>query len=138
MIDDQKVVFENAKTLALHANAQNKQVLIVEGGPGTGKSVVAIHLLVALTKLGLLVQYVSKNAAPRAVYEAKLTGSVKPTVIRNLFRGSGAFIETVENEYDALIVDEAHRLNQFSGLYGNLGRTRSRKLSLHPNAVSFY
>ena len=137
MIDDQKVVFENAKKLALHASEQNKQVLIVDGGPGTGKSVVAIHLLVALTKLGLLVQYVSKNAAPRAVYEAKLTGSVKPTVIRNLFRGSGAFIETAENEYDALIVDEAHRLNQFSGLYGNLGENQVKEI-IHASKCSVF
>lgn len=46
--------------------------MIVEGGPGTGKSVVAINLLVALTNREMLVQYVSKNAAPRAVYAAKL------------------------------------------------------------------
>ena len=89
MIDDQKVVYENALALAKKASEKNKQVLIVKGGPGTGKSVVAINLLVYLTKIGMLAQYVSKNAAPRAVYEARLTGSIRPTVIRNLFRGSG-------------------------------------------------
>ncbi len=128
MIDDQKVVYENALALAKQASEKNKQVLIVEGGPGTGKSVVAINLLVQLTKLGLLTQYVSKNAAPRAVYEARLTGSIKPTVIRNLFRGSGAFIETDKNEFDALIVDEAHRLNKHSGLFGNLGENQIKEI----------
>ena len=128
MIDDQKVIFENALALAKQASEQNKQVLIVEGGPGTGKSVVAINLLVALTKLGLLTQYVSKNAAPRAVYEARLTGSLRPTEIRNLFRGSGSFIDTEPNEYDALIIDEAHRLNKHSGLYGNLGENQVKEL----------
>ena len=68
MIDDQKVVYENALALAKKASLTNKQVLIVQGGPGTGKSVVAINLLVELTKTGLLAHYVSKNAAPRAVY----------------------------------------------------------------------
>ncbi len=128
MIDDQKVVYENAIALAKHADEKNKQVLIVKGGPGTGKSVVAINLLVELTKLGLLTQYVSKNAAPRAVYEARLTGSVKATEIRNMFRGSGAFIGSPTNEYDALIVDEAHRLNRFSGLYGNQGENQIKEI----------
>jgi hypothetical protein len=104
MIDDQKVVFENAIALAKKASKKNKQVLIVQGGPGTGKSVVAINLLASLTRVGLVTQYVSKNAAPRAVYEAKLTGSMRPTEMRNLFRGSGAFIATQANDYDALIV----------------------------------
>ena len=128
MIDDQKVVYENALALAKRASEKQKQVLIVQGGPGTGKSVVAVNLLVQLTKIGLLAQYVSKNAAPRAVYEARLTGSIKPTVIRNLFRGSGAFVETTNNEFDALIVDEAHRLNKFSGLFGNLGENQIKEI----------
>ncbi len=128
MIDDQKVVYENAIALAKHVSEKNKQVLIVKGGPGTGKSVVAINLLVELTKLGLLTQYVSKNAAPRAVYEARLTGSVRATEIRNMFRGSGAFIDSPANEYDALIVDEAHRLNKFSGLFGNLGENQIKEI----------
>ena len=128
MIDDQKVVYENALALAKKASEKNKQVLIVKGGPGTGKSVVAINLLVYLTKIGMLAQYVSKNAAPRAVYEARLTGSIRPTVIRNLFRGSGAFIDTHNNEFDALIVDEAHRLNKHSGLFGNLGENQIKEI----------
>lgn len=128
MIDDQKVVYENALSLAKKSSAENKQVLIVQGGPGTGKSVVAINLLVELTKIGLLSHYVSKNAAPRAVYESRLTGSIKPTIIRNLFKGSGAFIGTTENEFDALIIDEAHRLNKHSGLFGNLGDNQIKEI----------
>jgi DUF2075 family protein len=128
MIDDQKVVFENAIALAKKADSNNKKVLIIQGGPGTGKSVVAINLLVALTKLGLLAQYVSKNSAPRAVFEARLTGSVKPSVVRNLFKGSGSYIETESNSFDALIVDEAHRLNKHSGLFGNLGENQIKEI----------
>jgi uncharacterized protein len=41
--------------------------------------------------------------------------------IANLFVGSGAFTDTAANVFDVLIVDEAHRLNEKSGLYGNLG-----------------
>jgi len=124
MIDDQKVVFERAMALAQRTSEEEKYVLIVEGGPGTGKSVVAINLLVEMTKKGLVAQYVTKNAAPREVYASKLTGTLKKTEYNNLFKGSGAFVDTKENTFDALIVDEAHRLNLKSGLYGNLGKNQ--------------
>ncbi|MNF74487.1 hypothetical protein D3C84_565200 [compost metagenome] len=88
----------------------------------------AINLLVRLTALKLLSKYVSKNAAPRKVYESKLVGTVKRSHFSNFFSGSGAFIETESNTYDALIVDEAHRLNEKSGLYGNLGENQINEL----------
>lgn len=121
LIDEQKLVFETALSLVHEGEDERKRVLIVEGGPGTGKSVVAIRLLVELTSRGLLTQYVSRNAAPRDVYEAKLAGTFTKTRIANLFRGSGGFIDVEPDTFDALIVDEAHRLNEKSGFYGNLG-----------------
>lgn len=124
LLDDQKVVYETALSLAREAVRGPKQVFIVEGGPGTGKSVVAINLLVELTKEGIVAQYVSKNAAPRDVYTAKLSGSFKKSYINNLFVGSGSFIDTPQNTFGALIVDEAHRLNMKSGLYSNLGENQ--------------
>lgn len=45
MIDDQKLVYETAIDLAHRAETGRKQCLIVKGGPGTGKSVVAIQTL---------------------------------------------------------------------------------------------
>jgi len=128
LIDDQKLVFENALALAKSATDGRKKVLIVEGGPGTGKSVVAVNLLAALTKLRKLARYVSKNAAPRSVYESKLTGSLRPTIIRNLFSSSGTYIEAESNEFDVLIVDEAHRLNEKSGFYQNQGENQIKEL----------
>ena len=128
MIDDQKVVYETALALAGQSNSKNKNVLIVEGGPGTGKSVVAINLLVELTNQDDLTQYVSKNAAPRAVYHSKLTGTMKRTTILNMFKGSGAYHQTEENEFDTLIVDEAHRLNEKSGIYSHLGENQIKEI----------
>jgi uncharacterized protein len=128
LIDDQKLVYETAVMQARKAQGQGKRVLIVEGGPGTGKSVVAINLLVGLTKAGLVTKYVTKNAAPRAVYEARLTGLFKKTQFSNLFVGSGAFTATGDNEFDALVVDEAHRLNEKSGLYRNLGEHQVKEI----------
>lgn len=128
MIDDQKIVYETAVSMAKLASREKKQVLIVEGGPGTGKSVVAINLLVELTKLGFVARYVSKNAAPRAVYTTMLTGTIAKTRINNLFGGSGDFIDIESNLFDALIVDEAHRLNEKSGLYQNLGENQVKEI----------
>jgi DUF2075 family protein len=128
MIDEQKLVYETALHLAKHSGGTRKNVLIVDGGPGTGKSVVAINLLVELTQRGQVVQYVTKNAAPRAVYESKLTGSMSRTRIGNLFKGSGSFTETRPNTFDALVVDEAHRLNEKSGMFQNLGENQIKEL----------
>jgi len=128
MIDEQKVVYETALRLADDSAAKNKNVLIVQGGPGSGKSVVAINLLVALTQQGKVGQYITKNAAPRAVYEAMLTGSLKKSHITNLFKGSGGYHQLEANSIDALIVDEAHRLNEKSGLFGNLGENQVKEI----------
>ena len=128
MLDDQKVVYETAVHLAKKAQEGKKQVLIVEGGPGTGKSVLAVNLLVSLTSEGIASQYVTKNSAPRAVYSVKLSGSYKKTYINNLFVGSGNFIETMPNTMGALIVDEAHRLNMKSGMFSNLGENQIKEI----------
>jgi len=110
MIDNQKLVYETAIDLAVNIKNDIKQVLIVEGGPGTGKSVVAINLLVELTKREKVVQYVSKNQAPRMVYSARLSGSITRGRIDNLFKGSASFTGVESGFFDALIIDEAHRL----------------------------
>jgi DUF2075 family protein len=128
MIDDQKIVYENALAFTKKSSETNKNVLIVEGGPGTGKSVVAINLLVAITKLGLNTQYVTKNAAPRAVFESKLTKTLKKTQFSNMFSGSGSYVDCPANTFDALIVDEAHRLNAKSGMMKNLGENQIKEI----------
>lgn len=128
LIDDQKAIFESALVAASEASDQAPKVMIIEGGPGTGKTVLAINLLVKLTELKLMSKYVSKNAAPRKVYESKLVGTLKRSHFSNFFSGSGAFIDTEPNTFDALIVDEAHRLNEKSGLYGNLGENQIKEL----------
>lgn len=128
MIDDQKIVFETALSLTRKSTGSDKNILIVDGGPGTGKSVVAVNLLVELTKMGFNSQYVTKNAAPRNVYESKLTGTLKKTEISNLFSGSGSFIDCEKNIFDAIIVDEAHRLNEKSGMFSNLGENQIKEI----------
>lgn len=138
LLDDQKVIYETAIEMAKKAQYGEKQVLIVEGGPGTGKSVVAINLLVNLTNIGIACQYVSKNTAPRSVYEAKLIGDFKKKYISNLFTGSGCFIDAPRNTFGALIVDEAHRLNEKSGLFNNKGENQIKEIIQASNFSIFF
>jgi uncharacterized protein len=138
LIDDQKVVYETCLARAEQASETRKQVVIVKGGPGTGKSVVAVNLLVALTKRGQVTKYVSKNAAPRAVYAKKLAGQVRKVEVGNMFSGSGGFYNADPNVFDTLVVDEAHRLNAKSGLYGNLGENQIMELIRSAKCTIFF
>lgn len=128
MIDDQKVVYETALQLASEAATGTKQVLLVEGGPGTGKSVVAINLLVEFTNQRRLAHYVTRNSAPRTVYESKLTKSFTKTHVTNLFKGSGSYVDAAPDTMDVLVVDEAHRLNEKSGMYQNQGENQIKEI----------
>lgn len=129
MIDEQKVVYEEVLRLSEQCQKDyKKRTIIIEGGPGTGKSVVAINLLSELTVRDQLVQYVSKNSAPRDVYKIKLKGDYKKASIDNLFKGSGAYTETSENAIHTLLVDEAHRLNEKSGMFHNMGENQIKEI----------
>lgn len=128
LIDDQKVAYETALKLAEESSDEIKKVLIIEGGPGTGKSVLAINLLVELTKREQVTQYVTRNSAPREVYQAKLTGAFTKSRISNMFSGSGSFHSVADNTFDCLLVDEAHRLNEKSGLFNHLGENQVKEI----------
>ena len=136
MIDEQKICYELAIKMARESYLDDKKrVLIVEGGPGTGKSVIAINLLVDLMADDLLSLYVTKNSAPRNVFFEKLKGGKHSlNYLKNLFKGSGSFTASESNEFDAIIVDEAHRLNEKSGLFGNLGENQVKEII---NAAKF-
>jgi DUF2075 family protein len=129
LIDEQKLAYEAALAAGTSASLEQRKVVLIHGGPGTGKSVVAVHLLSALTAKGLDCRYVTKNGAPRAVFQAKLTGvRHRGHKYAGFFVGSGGFVDAVDGQHDVLIVDEAHRLNEKSGLYGNLGDHQIREL----------
>lgn len=131
MIDEQKVVYETILRLVELGLSKNKKyTVIVQGGPGTGKSVVAIQLLVELVaRRGLNAQYVTKNAAPRNVYFEELKREkFKLSFVKNLFKGSGSYYDCAADTFDCLIADEAHRLNAKSGMYQNLGENQIKEI----------
>lgn len=126
LIDEQKVAYETVRKLVERAvrkandpvHGSEKSVVIVSGGPGTGKSVVAIQLLCSLIAKGYSANYVTKNAAPRNVYFEKLRREkYKLSYIKNLFKSSDSFWNAPTNLLDCIIVDEAHRLKKKSAIF---------------------
>lgn len=93
-----------------------KAVLIVKGGPGSGKSIVAINAL------GQLLNphdgsprrnacYLTANFTPRTYFGDVLTGSdFTKKAIKELFKTPAAFAKSSKNDFDCVIVDEAHRM----------------------------
>ncbi len=126
LIDEQKVAYETVRKLTERAvrvainptKGEEKSVVIVSGGPGTGKSVVAIQLLCDLISKGYSANYVTKNAAPRNVYFEKLRqNKYKLSYIKSLFKASDSFWNAPTNLLDCIIVDEAHRLKKKSAIF---------------------
>lgn len=139
MIDDQKVAYEGILSTATKCMAdEKKRTIIVEGGPGTGKSVIAINLLAELTQRGQLVQYASKNSAPRLVYAQKLKGKVKKSSVDNMFKGTGVYTETPCGVINTILVDEAHRINEKSGMFHNKGENQIKEVIHAANCSVFF
>jgi len=125
LIDNQMIIYDEILSAI---KREEKNVIIVEGGPGTGKSIIAVNLLATLTNQGKLCQYVSRNTAPRVIYGTKLKGTLNKTSIDNLFKTSGAYTETDKDIFDVLIVDEAHCLTEKSGLFNNYGENQIKEI----------
>lgn len=129
MIDTQKIVFEEILDSARNTlRGDRKRTVIVKGGPGTGKTVLAVNILATLIGDGSSAAYVTKNAAPRNIYNCRLKGNMRKSRIDALFMGSGKFTAAPENAFDVLLVDEAHRLNERSGLYRNMGENQVKEI----------
>lgn len=111
-----------------------KKTIIIKGGPGSGKSVVALNAMgklisgeISLSKNGLKQRknrlsavYVTANASPKNMYKQELThNQYKKAFLKELFRDPSSFAKTKKNDYDCILVDEAHRVyNYASGSHG--------------------
>ena len=129
LLDEQKVIYEQILKWAEQSlKNEEKRTIIVEGGPGTGKTVLAINLLAKLTKMGQFAQYTSKNSAPRNVYLAKLKGAFKKSSVDNMFKGSGVYTDAPSNSVHTILADESHRLNEKSGMFHNKGENQVKEI----------
>ncbi|MFA5235743.1 MAG: DUF2075 domain-containing protein [Bacilli bacterium] len=130
LIMEQQVAYATVlKLVEKYIDDERKHTVIVKGGPGTGKSVVAVNLLAKLIANGKSANYVTKNSAPRHAFSNSLIGGkYKLSYLKNLFRGSGSYYQTKYNTFDCLIVDEAHRLKLKSGYQSNLGENQVKEI----------
>jgi DUF2075 family protein len=113
LLDDQSTIYDQCiEAIDKSEKDGLKRILIIQGGPGTGKSVLAINLLCDVLKKGLNASYCTKNGAPRSCYVELLSkDDIKKQVsIKELFRSPFALCNCPRDFYDCLIIDEAHRL----------------------------
>ncbi len=113
LLDEQAVVYDMCKKMMDQCRKDlKKRTIIIQGGPGTGKSVLAVNLLKDFIVKGYNAAYCTKNSAPRNAYLRLLSKSdlKKEIDIKMLFRSPFGLSNSPANYYDCLIVDEAHRL----------------------------
>lgn len=135
LIDKQVFVYDE---IFSKLKTSDNNVIIVKGGPGTGKSIIAINLLNRLINEGKTCQYVTRNTAPRVIYSYKLKGEMKKSSIDFLFKSSGSYTDVKEKSIDVLIVDEAHCLTEKSGLFNNYGVNQIEEIiKTSKNAIFF-
>jgi hypothetical protein len=113
MIDEQKVAYNAIMTKAKQlSKAKEKSIIIVKGGPGTGKSVIALEVMGELLSNGINVVHATGSSAFTNTLKNILgTRAAKQFKFFNSFINKSKYNE---NDIDVLICDEAHRIRKTS------------------------
>jgi len=123
LLDEQQLVFNVVLSEIKKDHVTNpKTVVIVVGGPGTGKSVIAIRLLAALAKEHYNVMHCTGSAAFTTNLRAQVGNSSSA-----FFKYFNSFTSTKDNTFDVLIADEAHRIRTSSNSRFTKRSERSKK-----------
>ncbi len=118
MVDEQQVAYATiVKLVKDNIRKGGKYTVIVQGGPGTGKSVIAVQAMAKLISEGYAASYMTKNAAPREVFKIKLVeGHKDKQFIRGVLQSPISLERsTKENVFPCILVDEGHRLTTHYG-----------------------
>lgn len=113
LLDEQRTAFE----LVLHLvkkswSADSKEVVVVSGGPGSGKSVIAIALLARLAEEGYQVLHATGSKSfTETMRKHVARGSTR---LKGMFKYFNSFMKAGRNLLDVLICDEAHRIRETS------------------------
>ncbi|WP_404332092.1 DNA/RNA helicase domain-containing protein [Mesobacillus maritimus] len=112
LLDEQKVAYEKvmSKYNQIRTQTDQKHVIIIQGGPGTGKSVIGLNLMSSILQTSAYVEYITPNQSFREILRKKLIGASGHVEVRDLFKSSASYVETPNDYLDVLICDEAHRL----------------------------
>ena len=109
LLDEQQVAYEMVLRAVEHAKRSDaKEAVIITGGPGSGKSVIAVALLGELAKRGYNVSHATGSKSFTTTLR-QVVGRRVPRV-KELFRYTNVFMDAERNGLDVLIVDEAHRI----------------------------
>lgn len=113
LLDEQR----DAYNYVLHAvdrarRSNSKTAVIVSGGPGSGKSVIALSLLGELSRQGRSVLHATGSRSFTMTLR-KVAGRRAPRV-QKMFQYFNSFVAAAPNDLDALILDEAHRIRETS------------------------
>ena len=110
LLDEQVIVFEHIRSAAQAGiGGRKKKVVIVRGGPGTGKSVLAINLMAQLMRDGRNAHYATGSRAFTETLWSIIGGRSRATI--KYFNSYG---RAEPNEIDVLICDESHRIRETS------------------------
>ena len=110
LLDEQQIVYDKVFAAARTGfHDKKKSVVVIKGGPGTGKSVVAINLMADLLSKGYNAQYATGSKAFTETLRKVIgrRGSVQ-------FKYFNSYMHAEPNEIDVLICDEAHRIREVS------------------------
>lgn len=113
LLDEQKIAY-NLVLRAVERSYRDtrKTAVVISGGPGSGKSVIALALLGELARRGRSVLHATGSRSFTRTLR-KIAGHRKPQ-IQKLFTYFNSFVEAEPNELDVLINDEAHRIRETS------------------------
>lgn len=117
LIDSQIAAYNTIMDRAKkQAAKKEKTVIIVKGGPGTGKSVIALEVMAELLRKGKKVFHATGSSAFTKTLR-DIMGKERKSA-QNFFKFFYAFTKLNENDIDVLICDEAHRIRKNSNDWG--------------------
>lgn len=113
LLDEQKVAYKLVMHAVDKAHAANtRTVVVVVGGPGSGKSVIALSLVGELARRGRAVHHATGSSAFTRTMR-KIAGRRNPRV-QSLFKYFNNYTASEPRELDVLVCDEAHRIRETS------------------------
>jgi hypothetical protein len=113
LLAEQRVAYEKVMSAVREAKrGKHKKVIVVTGGPGSGKSVIAMSLLGELYRRGDTAYHATGSASFTKTMR-KVAGRKKREV-QELFKYFNSFMDAEPNAIDVLICDESHRLRKTS------------------------
>ncbi|MFJ3708760.1 MULTISPECIES: DNA/RNA helicase domain-containing protein [unclassified Streptomyces] len=113
LLDEQQIAYRTVLNVVRRAKqSDHKEVVVVTGGPGTGKSVIALSLLGELYRQGITALHATGSSSFTTTMR-KVAGARKREV-QELFKYFNSFMTAERNSLDVLICDEAHRMRETS------------------------